>query len=161
MRVLGIDPGSTRAGYGLIESCAGSLTHCVSGILTVDAGTQSGRLVSLQRSLEVLLDDTRPERAGVERLFFTKNRKTAIEVAQARGVIIETLAAHGVPIVELTPSEVKVAVTGDGTATKRAVAVMVTRLLNLPSLRRIDDVTDALAVAIAASAPAYARENGR
>lgn len=153
MRVLGIDPGSTRAGYGVIDASSGSLTHISSGILSVSGATQSERLVSLRASLENLVSVSRPERVGIERLFFSKNRKTAIEVAQARGVIIETISSHGIPILEFTPAQVKAAVTGDGAAAKDAVARMVSRLLSLPPVRLLDDATDALATAIAASAP--------
>jgi crossover junction endodeoxyribonuclease RuvC len=153
MRVLGIDPGSTRAGYGVVDSRANTLTHVASGVLSVSGATQAERLVSLRRSLEELVAETHPERVGIERLFFSKNRKTAIEVAQARGVILEALAAHRIPVFELTPGQVKAAVTGDGAAAKDAVARMVHRILSLPSARLLDDTTDALAMAIAVSAP--------
>jgi crossover junction endodeoxyribonuclease RuvC len=149
MTILGIDPGSTRVGYGLIETRGGTLLHKESGLLVIPGNTKAERLVGLGESLGALLTRTAPARVGIERLFMAKNKKTAIEVAQARGVIVETVTRHKIPIIEVSPGEVKCAVTGDGGALKAGVASMVARLLALPKERRLDDVTDALAVAIA------------
>jgi len=149
MIILGIDPGSTRVGYGLIEARGGTLLHKESGLLSVPGSTKAERLVGLGGSLAALLARTAPARVGIERLFMAKNKRTAIEVAQARGVIVETVTRHGIPIIEVSPGEVKCAVTGDGGASKAGVAGMVVRLLALSKERRVDDVTDALAVAIA------------
>ncbi|MEK7512606.1 MAG: crossover junction endodeoxyribonuclease RuvC [Patescibacteria group bacterium] len=151
MILLGVDPGSVRVGYGAIAAQGSLLIHLESGLIPVPGATKAERLVALEQSLGALIDRLHPERVGIERLFIGKNRKTANEVAHARGVIIATIARRGVPIVELSPSEVKCAVTGTGTASKGGVARMVALLLRLDGTRQIDDVTDALAVAIATS----------
>lgn len=155
MIILGIDPGSTRIGYGLIESRGSGLRYLGSGLLPVPGRTKADRLVGLERSLDALLKETAPKRVGIERLFFAKNKKTAFEVAEARGVIMATVTKHGVLVVEVSPGEVKSAVTGDGRASKSGVALMVARLLALPERRRLDDETDALAVAIAVAGRAF------
>lgn len=151
MIVLGIDPGSTRVGYGFIKTNGNHLEHLRSGLLAVSEGGLPKRLVTLEKSLETLIREMEPERVGIERLFFTKNQRTGIEVAEARGVLLACTARLGIPLVELTPGEVKVAVTGYGSATKTSVATMVFRLLGVTPSRTLDDVTDALAIAIAAS----------
>jgi len=152
MTILGIDPGSVRVGYGLVEKRAGVLVYRESGLLETPGGTKAERLVGLERSLTALVLRVKPDRAGIERLFITKNQKTVMEVAEARGVIVAALTRQGIPLIELSPPEIKLAVTGDGRATKEAVARMVSRtLLSLPREKRIDDVTDALGIAIAVS----------
>lgn len=154
MITLGIDPGSTRAGYGVIIKTHGVLSHMESGLLHVQASTKAARLVELEHSLSLVLARVRPNRVGIEKLYFSKNQKTALEVAQARGVLLAAVAKQGIPLREFTPGEVKLAVTGDGNATKKGVALMVGRFLHLPSKEKLlDDVTDALAIAIAASYP--------
>ena len=152
MVILGIDPGSTRIGYGLVESMGGSLLYHEGGLLSAPQTSVGGeRLLAIQRDLDDLLQRTRPERVGIEKLFFSRNRRTALPVAEARGVIVATVLRASIPLVELTPSEVKLSVTGDGQATKEGVAKMVRLLLKLPPQKFIDDVTDAIAIAIAAS----------
>ncbi len=152
MTILGIDPGSVRVGYGLIARNKNSFVYHTSGLLPIPDGEQGAQLFTLERSLEKVIDaGPHPDVAVVEKLFFTKNKKTAIRVAQARGVIIKTLAAHGIPIEELSPSSIKLAVTGSGTADKKAVAKMVALTLGIDVHKRIDDETDALAIAIAGS----------
>ena len=152
MIILGVDPGTTRVGYGVIKKEGSSLTHLSSGLLAIPpAANAPERLLFLQISFKKLLTEIRPTCAGVEKLFFLKNKKTALSVAQARGVLIVALAYAHIPFVELAPSEVKLAVTGDGRATKEGVAKMVSYFLKLPQEKRIDDITDALAIAIAAS----------
>lgn len=148
MRFLGIDPGTTRIGYGLVE---GSKTpKLVSyGVIEVEASSESARLAELSQRLTALLSDTELAAAGVERIFFSKNRKTAISVAQARGVIVSKLTERGIHIVEWHPSAVKLAVTNYGKADKLAVKNMVCRILNVSDLPGHDDATDALAIAIA------------
>lgn len=149
MIILGIDPGTHRIGYGLIQKENGALSLIEAGLLPLEDGIP--RLSAIERSLETLLARSRPDRAAMERLFFTRNQKTGISVAQARGVLLNTLQKSGVPLQEFSPSEIKLAVAGSGTADKRAVAQMVFRFLSSPSDRLPDDATDALAVAIAAS----------
>jgi crossover junction endodeoxyribonuclease RuvC len=159
MTILGIDPGSARVGYGAVRKEHGGFIHLESGLLPIRARNKTDRLVELGVSIRDVLARVKPERVGVEKLYFSKNQRTALEVAQARGVILYAVGMLGIPTIELTPGEVKLAVTGDGNATKRGVARMVERFLHLPEERRLDDVTDALAVAIAASRGALRRGN--
>lgn len=150
--ILGIDPGSVRVGVGIIEKNGDALTHIESGLLDVKKNSNKGeRLLSLEKKLKKVLSRTKPDLAGVEKLFFSKNQKTAFAVAEARGIILKTLAEFKIPTIELTPSEVKLAVAGNGGASKEAVAKMVGYFLKIQTKSTIDDVTDALALAIAAS----------
>ncbi len=151
MVILGIDPGTTRIGYGVIEQKGARFIHIASGLFPVSRGTLSERLVILEKNLDILLRKHRPQTAGVEKVFLHTNQKTAIEVAEARGVILLVLRKHGVPLIELSPPEIKLAVGGDGRATKAGVARMVSHFLGESLSGKLDDVTDALAVAIAAS----------
>ena len=148
MRFLGIDPGTTRIGYGLIEGHREPKLISY-GILAITAAGESERLRELSETLEKLLESTMPEVVGVERIFFSKNTKTAMSVAQARGVIIAKLAERGLKIVEWHPSQVKLAVTNYGQSDKRAVAKMVGKILKVQEFEGYDDATDALAIAIA------------
>jgi len=149
---LGIDPGTVRVGVGVVEKRGGALRHVMHDLLPLANGLAGGeRLLDLREKLEALIGAAKPDVAGIERLFFSKNKKTAIEVGEARGVILMTLAAHGIPVIEFTPSEAKLALTGDGNATKRAVAAMAGRILGIDTGKSIDDATDALAIAIAAT----------
>ncbi len=152
MVVLGIDPGSVRVGYGLITQKGGVFFYVTSGLLPIPDSNQGTQLLALERSLEKLLHTvTQPDVAVIEKLFLTKNKKTAMCVAQARGVIIKTLSAHKIPIEELSPPSIKLAVTGSGVADKKAIAKMVSLILKIDVSKRIDDETDALAIAIAGS----------
>ncbi|KKU94504.1 MAG: Crossover junction endodeoxyribonuclease RuvC [Candidatus Jorgensenbacteria bacterium GW2011_GWA1_48_13] len=151
MIILGIDPGTVRVGYGVIEKNGGKLTHLESGLIKLPAENYEVRLVALEKNLKELLRKFRPDRVGLERLFFEKNRKTAIRVAEARGVILKTIVQNSIPLKELNPKEVKLAVTGDGNASKDGVGKMVKYFLKLGSLKMLDDVSDALAIAIAAA----------
>ncbi|MFH1161688.1 MAG: crossover junction endodeoxyribonuclease RuvC [Candidatus Jorgensenbacteria bacterium] len=161
MITLGIDPGSTRVGYGAVRKERGILTHLESGLLNIHSKEKTQQLIELAVSLKEVLVRLKPNCVGIEKLYFSKNQKTALEVAQARGVLVHTIAEAGVPILEFTPGEVKLAVTGDGGATKAAVAVMVVRFLRLPPRKLVDDVSDALAIAITASHSALYRAGVR
>lgn len=152
MIILGIDPGNVRAGYGLIEKKGSKLTHLKSGLLKIPAEAgEGGRLLALERELERVIDESRPDVVGLEKIFMTKNKKTGVFVAQARGVILKITAAHNVKLVEFSPPSIKLAVTGSGRADKKSVAKMVGLFLNMKTEGLLDDVTDALATAIAAS----------
>jgi crossover junction endodeoxyribonuclease RuvC len=152
-RVLGIDPGTTRIGYGLIEKTGMTLQHIESGLLPVSpiGRDDAERLMDLQDRLARLIKRLRPDIVGVEKLFFTKNKKTAMRVSEARGVILKTAAESGAQIIEISPAEAKIAVTGNGRAEKAAVAKMINFILKIPPRKVVDDVTDALAIAVAAS----------
>lgn len=150
--ILGIDPGSVRVGIGVIEKNGEALKYIESGLLRIAQNSDKGkRLLALEKDLKKALIRARPDRAGIEKLFFSKNQKTAFSVAEARGVILKTLTEFHVPIFELTPSEVKLAVAGNGRASKEAVAKMVGYFLKIQTKNIIDDATDALALAIAVS----------
>jgi len=151
MVVLGIDPGSTRVGFGLILIEGQKMHHLKSGLLNIPEEPKNLRLLSLEKDLLKILDEFKPEKAGIEKLFFVKNKKTAFEVAESRGVIINTLAKRNIKLFEVYPSEVKLALTGNGNANKNAVAKMVNFFLRLPQKPKTDDISDALAIAITIS----------
>ncbi len=150
MLVLGIDPGTATTGYGLVEaSTDGQVVAVHYGVLTTPAGAAlPQRLLRLHRALQQLLEQYQPQAAAVEKLFFQRNVTTAMSVGQARGVVLLTLAAQGLPVAEYTPNEVKEAITGYGSAGKSQMQRMVQMLLNLETLPRPDDAADALAVAL-------------
>lgn len=151
MIILGIDPGSVRIGYGVIKKDRGKLTHIESGLLKLPRARHEDRLVAIEKNLGALLRRVRPDRVGLEKLFFVKNQKTALDVAQARGVILSAVAKKSIFLFEVAPSEVKLAVTGDGRAPKKSVAKMVNYFLDFEQKNVVDDVTDALAIAITIS----------
>jgi crossover junction endodeoxyribonuclease RuvC len=147
--VLGIDPGTARTGYGLVSREGSTLRMVAYGCLeTIDDRPLAGRLLLIHEALSDLIETHRPEAVGVERLFFNKNVQTAFAVGQARGVVLLAAAQHGLPVVELGPHEVKLAVTGYGRAPKDQVQRMVQLLLAMAELPRPDDAADALAVAV-------------
>jgi crossover junction endodeoxyribonuclease RuvC len=149
MLILGIDPGTTRIGYGLIESNKGKFLFKKAGIIEIKKKEAGERLVDLEKELSKLIKENKPDKVGVEKLFFSKNKKTAIRVAEARGVILVTLAKKSIPFVEISPNQIKTSVTGYGNASKKGVAKMVSYILKIPTNKYIDDTTDALAIAIA------------
>jgi len=158
MIILGIDPGSVRVGYGAIKKEGDKLIHLQSGLLDIPQDSKENQLVALEKSLQNLITKIKPNLIGVEKLYFAKNKKTALEVAQARGVIINVIAKSSISFIEVSPSQVKQGVTGNGRASKKAVAKMVNYFLNSKYLpaefatgKVIDDITDALAIAITIS----------
>ena len=150
MRVIGIDPGTATTGFGLVEETRnGDLSVVAYGVITTPAKTpMSERLLLLYQKLNEILTLHQPNLAAVEKLFFQKNVKTAISVAQGRGVAILSLANAGLSVGEYTPLEIKQAVAGYGKADKNQVQQMVRLLLRLDDIPRPDDAADALAVAI-------------
>jgi len=145
--VLGIDPGTQRIGYGIVR-CEGSRVELLdAGILTIREKGQ-GALSETKRDIDRLIKKFKPQCMALEKIFFTKNQKTAIAVAHARGVIVLAALEAGLTVHEYTPSEVKRAVAGYGSADKKAVAKMVRFILKEPSLSVIDDASDALALAL-------------
>src|SRR3989344_1611580 len=151
MRILGIDPGTTLVGYGIIEENRNELTSITYGVLNIKQTTLAEKLFSLSKKLRALLIEYKPDRVGLEKLYFAKNKKTALEVAQARGVILLELTKAGIPIVELNPSAAKIAVTNYGLADKKMVAKIVQKILKIEKLLSDDNASDALAIAITAS----------
>ncbi len=149
MIVLGIDPGTARLGYGVVERQGSALSMRDYGCLeTVNDRPLEQRLLLIHEGLTDLIETHRPEAMGVERLFFNKNTQTAMAVGQARGVVLLTAAQHGLPVFEYGPHEVKLAVTGYGRAPKDQVQRMVQMVLAMSELPRPDDAADALAVAV-------------
>lgn len=150
MRILGIDPGIATIGLGLIERCDnGDLTPIEwLTIETAPGNPLPFRLQEIHRDLDAYLREALPERVVLETLYFATNAKTALDVAHGRGVIALTVSMQNIPIIEVSPLQLKNAVTGDGKADKRQVQDMVQRLLNLDVCPRPDDAADALALAI-------------
>ncbi len=150
MRVLGIDPGLTRCGLGVVEGATGRpLTLVAVGVLRTspDAPVQD-RLLDLADELQGWLERYEPDAVAVERVFSQHNVRTVMGTAQVSGVALLAAARRGLPAALHTPSEVKAAVTGHGRADKAQVAAMVTRVLRLPTAPQPADATDALALAI-------------
>jgi len=149
MKIIGIDPGTAIIGWGIIEENGGNVSMVAYGHITTKKGLDpADRLRTLADELETVLGLHNPEEASVEELFFSKNVTTAIEVAQARGVILLTLKRFGVNISGYTPNQVKQAVTGYGAADKRQVQMMTKNILHLSSIPKPDDTADAIAVAV-------------
>jgi crossover junction endodeoxyribonuclease RuvC len=146
---LGIDPGTAICGFGLVALENGRLQMIDAGVIrTPSDQTDASRLSQLHAALASLVAEHRPDRVGVERLFFQRNVQTAMAVGQARGVALLVAAQAGLEVDEPTPNEVKQAVCGNGSADKGQVATMVARLLAVSLDGVPDDATDALAVAI-------------
>ncbi|MXG27804.1 crossover junction endodeoxyribonuclease RuvC [Streptomyces sp. YIM 132580] len=150
MRVLGVDPGLTRCGIGVVEGVAGRpLTMLGVGVVRTPAEAELGdRLVAIERGMEQWLDEHSPGYVAVERVFAQHNVRTVMGTAQASAVAMLCAARRGIPVALHTPSEVKAAVTGSGRAEKAQVGAMVTRLLRLDAPPRPADAADALALAI-------------
>ncbi len=149
MIVLGIDPGTAATGYGIVERNGARLRALDYGCLeTLPTMQLPQRLLEIHRAVTELIVTHKPELVGVERLFFNRNVQTAFAVGQARGVVLLAAAEHGLPVYEMGPHEVKLAVTGYGRAAKDQVQKMVQTVLGMSVLPRPDDAADALAVAI-------------
>ncbi len=150
MRVLGIDPGLTRCGVGVVEGSVGRPLSLVAVDVVRTGATEdvAERLRQIEAGLEQWLDATCPDAVAVERVFSQHNVRTVMGTAQASGVALLVAARRGLPVALHTPSEVKAAVTGHGRADKQQVGAMVTRLLRLSETPRPADAADALALAI-------------
>jgi crossover junction endodeoxyribonuclease RuvC len=150
---MGLDPGYGRMGFGVIRVKESQPEIIDYGVSTTTAGdTVERRLLCISDDLNELFAHHQPGVVAIEKIFFGKSAKTAINVAQARGVALEAAARAGVKVIEFTPAQIKMALTGDGKADKAAVQRMIKELLRLPQIPRPDDAADALAVAITASA---------
>jgi crossover junction endodeoxyribonuclease RuvC len=151
MIALGIDPGIAICGYGVVrEERDGSLKPLAYGVITTPKeDTLPKRLQTLRTELKSLIEIWKPAESAIEELFFVKNVKTGITVAQARGVVMLTLADCGVPTHEYKPTIVKQAITGYGNADKPQIQEMTRMLLGLNAIPKPDDAADALAIAIA------------
>ena len=149
MRILGIDPGFAITGYSIIDYIGNKFKLITSGAILTEAHTSFPlRLEKIFKSIEEIIDNFKPEAVAIEELFFNNNAKTAINVAQARGVILVSAKLKDVPIFEYTPLQVKQAVVGYGRADKEQVQSMVKIILNEENLPKLDDTTDSMAIAI-------------
>ncbi|MEX2033227.1 MAG: crossover junction endodeoxyribonuclease RuvC [Candidatus Colwellbacteria bacterium] len=148
---LGVDPGTTRIGYGFVKKEGGKLSLIDCGAIEIKKPSASERLIFLEKKLEEIIKAHRPCVAGIEKLYFAKNKKTALGVAEARGVMLLTLGRLKIPILEFDPTDIKRTVAGDGHCDKKALAKMVCITLGEKSLPGPDDAHDALAIAIRAS----------
>ena len=149
MRILGIDPGYAIVGFGVVSYHGADFTPLEYGAITTEAGTRfAARLTAIYDDLDFLLKRFQPDCIAIERLYFTSNQKTVIDVAQARGVIVLCAEQHQIPMYEYTPLQVKQAVVGYGRAEKEQVIRMVTTVLGLEKPPKPDDTADALAIAI-------------
>jgi crossover junction endodeoxyribonuclease RuvC len=167
LRVLGVDPGLTRCGLGVVDVARDRRATLV-GVGVVGTTAEQpldARLLVIARAIDEWLDRYEPEVVAVERVFSQMNVSTVMGVAQASGVVIAAAARRGVPVALHTPSEVKAAVTGSGRADKEAVTRMVTKILRLDAAPRPADAADALALALAhawrGSAPGSPSAAGR
>lgn len=150
MRILGIDPGLTRCGVGVIDLAAGRRVRFVhAGVIrTPPTDPLESRLLAVAQGIAGLLDEFAPTAVAVERVFAQHNLRTVMGTAQASGIALAAAAARGLPVGLHTPSEVKAAITGYGSAEKRQVGTMVMRILGLDDIPRPADAADALALAI-------------
>ncbi|MDA8372344.1 MAG: crossover junction endodeoxyribonuclease RuvC [Nocardiopsaceae bacterium] len=150
MRVLGIDPGLTRCGIGVVDGAIGRpLAFVAAGVVRTDAGAElPDRLLGIEHGIEEWLDRQRPDAVAVERVFAQHNVSTVMGTAQASAIAITSAARRGLPVALHTPSEVKAAVTGSGRAEKPQVQAMVARLLKLDAAPKPADAADAVALAI-------------
>ena len=148
MLILGIDPGTTRIGFAVIEKNGSTLSAIEYGILKTKAEDKSLAYGSISDQIATLIDKNKPSLVAIEKIFFFKNHKTVIAVSEARGVIMLALSKAGVPIYEFTPLKVKQAVSGYGRAGKDQVQRMVKLILGIKDKIQPDDAADALAIAI-------------
>lgn len=150
MRVLGIDPGLTRCGWGVVEGAVGKPLRLVDvGVARTNPDVPlEQRLLHIATAIDAWIEEHRPDAVAVERVFSQHNVRTVMGTAQASGLALVAAARHGIPVATHTPSEVKAAVSGNGRADKAQVGAMVTRLLNLREAPRPADAADALALAI-------------
>jgi crossover junction endodeoxyribonuclease RuvC len=150
VRVLGVDPGLTRCGLGVVDGGIGRAVSCVAVdvVRTSPEMDLGGRLMAVADVVELWVAEHRPDVVAVERVFSQHNVRTAMGTAQVGGVVALIAARRGLPVTFHTPSEVKAAVTGSGRAGKEQVTIMITRLLMLPDKPRPADAADALALAV-------------
>ncbi|MBO4317986.1 MAG: crossover junction endodeoxyribonuclease RuvC [Mailhella sp.] len=148
MRVIGIDPGSVRTGWGVVDESGSRLSVAGCGVIEAEGNAFADRLAHIFRELRGIVGQYRPEEAGVEQAFTAKNAATALKLGQARGVAVAACAANGVPVFDYDPRLVKKNIVGTGTAEKEQVAFMVSRILGMDTDGMLPDATDALGIAI-------------
>lgn len=145
--ILGIDPGSRKTGFGLVNAVGSSTEYVASGIIRLPDGALPGRLKVIFESLSSIIEEHHPETMAIEDVFFARDPRAALKLGQARGAAIVAAVAAGLSVAEYAARSVKQSVVGNGAAGKQQVQHMVTRLLKLPSAPS-EDAADALAVAL-------------
>lgn len=149
MRIIGIDPGYAIVGYGVIDYDRGRFRVVGYGAITTVAGTPfPQRLKDIYNDMMTVIEKYKPDELSIEKLYFNTNTTTAIDVAQARGVILLSAENSGIPIFEYTPLQVKQSITGYGRAEKHQVMEMIKSFLGLEKVPKPDDTADALALAV-------------
>ena len=149
MRILGIDPGLATIGFGVIEKGKTRLQMLTCGhISTPKTLSTVDRLNEIATDIEALCQTWKPDVCAIEEIYFSKNVTTAIRVAEARGVILQTLTRSGYSVHEYNPQKIKIALTGDGKADKAQMQKMITLILELKEVPKPDDAADALAIAL-------------
>lgn len=149
MRILGIDPGYAIVGFGVIEYERRTFSVVDYGAVTTDADTEfNTRLKEIYDDVCFIMDRYKPECMAIERLYFTTNQKTAIAVAEARGIVLLAARQRDIAIYEYTPLQVKNSITGYGKAVKKQVQELTKNILKLPEIPKPDDTADALAIAV-------------
>ncbi|MHB8913554.1 MAG: crossover junction endodeoxyribonuclease RuvC [Minisyncoccota bacterium] len=152
MRILAIDPGYDRLGIAIVEGDPSRPTLLWSDCVIPPKGSVEERLACVSNAVTSAVQDYKPDALGIETLFFSINKKTALGVAEARGAILAAAGIASLPVIECSPQQVKLAVTGYGGADKKSVAHMIPQLLDLPEKKRLDDELDAIAIGITALA---------
>ncbi len=151
MKILGIDPGTKRVGYGIIEKNQFNDFNILNyGCLESSFKKQGEILEDIFLNILEIIKENKPDLISIEKVFFFKNQKTIISISQARGVILLACQKMKIPVFEPTPLEIKTCLTSYGRADKKSVAEMVKRILKLDKMPKLDDTTDALACALTA-----------
>lgn len=148
VRILGIDPGLERVGFGVIERKGSRIESIEHGLIETPRINVPDRLRLIYDEVEAILERTKPDAVATERQLFAANKTTAMDVAKALGVVLLATQRHGLPWCEYSPPEIKLAVVGQGNADKKQVQFMVAKLLGLTKAPKPDDVADAIAIAI-------------
>lgn len=149
LRILGIDPGYAIVGFGILDYDGSDFKTIEYGAILTEANTPfTERIKAIHTDMEYIFQKYKPDCMAMEKLYFNSNQKTAINVAQARGVTLLSAAKRDIPVTEYTPLQVKISITGYGRATKNQMMEMTRQLLNLAHIPKPDDAADALAVAI-------------
>lgn len=149
MRIIGIDPGYAITGFAVVDYNGNHFDLVKSGAIETKAGVPLPvRLTKIYDDMQLLVNEYKPDAISIEELFFNRNTTTAIGVAQGRGAVLIVAAKNNIPIYEYTPLQVKQGVVGYGRADKKQVQMMVKTILNLEKVPKLDDTTDAIAIAI-------------
>lgn len=149
-KIIAIDPGYDRCGVAIVSEISGKPTVIFSDCITSEkTDEQYLRLASIFNQLETILKKYKPSHMAIETLFFSVNKKTAIKVAEARGAIMTLAGVNSLPLIELSPQAIKIAMTGTGNATKEQIQKMVRLTVSLPKESKLDDEIDAIALGVA------------